>query len=163
MNTETDKATKPGSRRWFAGWLTMLALIATCVAVWNAVHAIDPPRSATVIIAWPALIHPAWVGLVVSILVLGVIGQIYSWQTRKDQQAAEAGKVWICTQCEAAGWPGSAFTAKDHRTTTGHVTRSGGAELMASDGAATGPDDSRAPGQDPWRFAAPDDRKGSDQ
>jgi hypothetical protein len=143
MNTETDKATKPGSRRWFAGWLTMLALIATCVAVWNAVHAIDPPISATAVIAWPALIHPAWAGLVVSILALGVTSQIYRWQTRKDQQTAEVGKVWICTQCDAGGWPGSALTAKDHRN-TGHLIRSGGPEVLAGyrpSGLSTGPDE----------------------
>lgn len=139
MTTNNPKAqdvTEPDqgplvTRRWFAGWLTVLAVLSVIVAIWNAITPIAKPDALETILAWPVYIHPWWISITIALIVLGIISQIYSRQQARDAARAAAANVWICTECDSAGWPGSHVTAKDHRSASGHMTRSGGPDLLA--------------------------------
>lgn len=136
MTTPKDPVDRsPLSARFWAGWLTVLASLTLLVAVWNATGSMGHTDTGGVaaIIAWPTYIHPAWVGVTVALVILGIVGQTYDRMVKRDRAAAEMAKVWMCTECETAGWPGSLHTARDHRSETGHMTRSGGPELLAAE------------------------------
>jgi hypothetical protein len=60
------------------------------IAASNLIHPITRPTGLAVILAWPALIHPAWVGLVVAILVTGGVVQLWDRQAKRDAARALA-------------------------------------------------------------------------
>jgi hypothetical protein len=154
MTTNDPQDRRGFSARFWAGWATVLASMALLTSVWNATGNLGhiSTGGAAVIISWPTYIHPPWMGITLALITLGIIGQTYDRLVKRDRAKAEQAKVWVCTECDSAGWPGSAHTAEDHRSGTGHLTRSGGPEVLAAyhpDGLAIGPDDSPAPGQLP--------------
>lgn len=146
--TTNDPKDRPGlTARFWAGWLTVVASLTLLTAVWNATGTEGhiSTDGAAWVLGWPTHIHPAWVGIVVALCLLGVVGQTYDRLVKRDRAKAELAKVWVCTECPEAGFPGSAFTATDHRDATGHLTRSGGPEILAKPGGVgTGPDDRTA-------------------
>lgn len=118
--------------RWLLGWLTAMALLAVIVSVWNLIRPIPGVYGMAYLIAWPVLIQPAWAGLTVAIIVVGVLGQLYARQAQRDLAKAQAASVWVCTECPEAGFPGSAFTGQDHIDGSGHLIRYGGPEVLGT-------------------------------
>lgn len=120
--TNPDRPGQPISVPWVAGWLTALAFIALCVAVWNLISPISSVDTIAWLIAWPTAIQPSWAGVIISGLVFGVLVSV----DRAVQPKTRADGSWHCSECpENSELNPSLGAGQDHVLATRHTIKPG--------------------------------------